>query len=649
MAINNALFVTAPVLQEYLVDKVTGLPLAAGTITFYKDIDGMTLKSVYQQTGAYGAYTYTALDNPITLSSVGTIVNGSGTQVNPFYYPYDIDNQNTQEAYYIVIKNSAAVTQNTIHNFPFLAPEAVQPVSTAPSMQNLIVNGTFWRNVGSSDITANFTNLTLAPGLHEGFVQNNSSIGTTGGIGPDIQFFQDVADATDTISFPLFTNGTNELIDDITPEYYFNYTCTVAGTELYRYVSFPISLHVKNLESQTAKFSIQTQGGTSSTDNKLFIYLYQYLGSGINTNTPQLVETLNLTTEWTKQTITVTFPAATSPLPTGYPGDDGWFILVGLPIKKVCNVNFTKPSLYLGTVISENDFVDYDQINAVVNSSRTGDAKISLNLFGNTAPYNYGWVPLNDGTIGKTSSGATSRANLDTWPLYSLIWNNTFRSVCPLSTTTTGTAYGDFNAGTTLQLTQHFAKTLLGVQSVSSTKTITVFNANPTNTINVASTSGLNTGDPVYLTSTGNLPGTGGSTSGITSTTGYFLNVTNGTTFQLCPTYADAIGGGGIISFDNTATGTATLHIGVLGASFGEKSHVIITAEVGAHTHTLTYPSSPSAATGIVYNTSTAGNSTTGGGGNLYTSALPTINSTSTAQGHNTIQPSTYLNMFMKL
>jgi len=35
----------------------------------------------------------------------------------------------------------------------------------------------------------------------------------------------------------------------------------------------------------------------------------------------------------------------------------------------------------------------------------------------------YGWVAMDDGTIGSATSGSTSRANIDTFPLFDLIWN----------------------------------------------------------------------------------------------------------------------------------------------------------------------------------------------------------------------------------
>ena len=56
----------------------------------------------------------------------------------------------------------------------------------------------------------------------------------------------------------------------------------------------------------------------------------------------------------------------------------------------------------------------------------TGDAKLTLK----TTP-DEGWVIADDGSIGSATSGATNRANADTYDLFSLLWNNPY---CELQT-----------------------------------------------------------------------------------------------------------------------------------------------------------------------------------------------------------------------
>ena len=56
----------------------------------------------------------------------------------------------------------------------------------------------------------------------------------------------------------------------------------------------------------------------------------------------------------------------------------------------------------------------------------TGDTKFTLK----TKPDN-GWVMVDDGTIGSATSGATNRANADTYDLFCLLWSNSY---CTLQT-----------------------------------------------------------------------------------------------------------------------------------------------------------------------------------------------------------------------
>src|SRR5580693_7123038 len=85
----NRQYVTAPSLQEYFVDKDSGLPLSGGFVYFYVDTARSVLKPVFEQTGSPPNYTYSVLPNPVTLSAVGTFQDASGNDIIPYYYPYD--------------------------------------------------------------------------------------------------------------------------------------------------------------------------------------------------------------------------------------------------------------------------------------------------------------------------------------------------------------------------------------------------------------------------------------------------------------------------------------------------------------------------------------------------------------------------------
>lgn len=62
-----------------------------------------------------------------------------------------------------------------------------------------------------------------------------------------------------------------------------------------------------------------------------------------------------------------------------------------------------------------------------------------------------GWV-FSVGTIGNAASGATTRANDDTWPLYSMYWTTRSNTLCPVSGGRGVSAAADFAANKTLGL-----------------------------------------------------------------------------------------------------------------------------------------------------------------------------------------------------
>ena len=67
-------------------------------------------------------------------------------------------------------------------------------------------------------------------------------------------------------------------------------------------------------------------------------------------------------------------------------------------------------------------------------------------------PIQSGWVLLDDGTIGSSSSGASNRANADTEDLYTQIWNGVSDTYAPVSSGRGASAAADFAANKTIQL-----------------------------------------------------------------------------------------------------------------------------------------------------------------------------------------------------
>lgn len=100
MSINTA-YIPLFNLENIFLDKDSGEPLSGGIVTFYEDDQRTTLKPVYQITGTSPSYTFTQLQNPMILSSIGTFVTEDGDPVVPYAYPYASDG--TEQLYYITV------------------------------------------------------------------------------------------------------------------------------------------------------------------------------------------------------------------------------------------------------------------------------------------------------------------------------------------------------------------------------------------------------------------------------------------------------------------------------------------------------------------------------------------------------------------
>jgi hypothetical protein len=135
-------YITDGPLEEYFVDKDSGLPLAGGFIYFFRDTSRITPKTVYQLTGSPPNYSYVALPNPITLSAVGTVQDAAGDNVVIYYYPWEIDGL-TPDLYYVVVQDSNGVDQFTREAWP--NPNeggSITPSDSLP-VQNQISNPQF--------------------------------------------------------------------------------------------------------------------------------------------------------------------------------------------------------------------------------------------------------------------------------------------------------------------------------------------------------------------------------------------------------------------------------------------------------------------------------------------------------------------------
>lgn len=140
-------YITSSDIEHYFVDKDSGLPLAGGTVTFYRDIAPNKEKDVFQLSGSPPNYTYTPLPNPIPLSSVGTVQNAGGDNEVIYYYPWivsDLTGELVLDLYYIVVRDSNGVEQFTRQAWPNITQDA-DPLDEGVPIQNQIANPQFTR------------------------------------------------------------------------------------------------------------------------------------------------------------------------------------------------------------------------------------------------------------------------------------------------------------------------------------------------------------------------------------------------------------------------------------------------------------------------------------------------------------------------
>jgi hypothetical protein len=437
-----------------IIDNFSKLPAGAAIYT-YRSLNPSEFKPAFQD--AAGTIPY------------GQPIVGFGNGTMPPIY-WEFDPANPSELYYIRVYDSADTTiQNFLWDFngiPTSGNGGGGTVITATNLENLVVNNIFYRNIGQQLGTPSLpTLLTIAPSNNAGFVGDATN--TNGSPAPDITFQKNNTNTSDSLNFINFTPlGINSLFNDVTPQLYFEYACTNVGAagETYKYVQFPISQGVQSLSQQTATVKIYARCNSGNTT--LTLYWRQFYGDGGGSG-DQIVQAgapITLTSSWAPYQFTSTIPDATG-MTLGACGNDGLFLQVGLPLNALTNIDFIKPAVYLGNVAPGTDFVTNDEVDSLTDTARTGDVRTSLNSF------LMGWAIMNDGTIGDATSGSTTRANIDTYPLFNLIWNlfQGNQTLAPMFTSAGApVAYGadpasDFIAHRRLSLTLEAGRVMAGV------------------------------------------------------------------------------------------------------------------------------------------------------------------------------------------
>jgi hypothetical protein len=602
---------------------LVGLPLGGGTMYTYNSQNKSQQKPVFEDPG--GNFPWT---NPI-------LIDENGTQ-GPFYFANDVP-------YYIEVYDSAGVLQWTIDNFTPPAGGGGN-ITEAFNLTNLIVNNVFWRNIGQTANPIGSQNVLLCPGAHANF-----GITTNVGNQGDIRFLKSNLQSSDQIQFVAFPTGVNALNGDVTPAQFLRYNCggIGAGGETYKYIQYPISTDLESTSNQSAIVTIWAR--CNSGNNQLQVYFSQFFGDGGGASPIQLstVQTITLTSSWAKYSFSLTIPNISGKT-FGACNNSALYLQVQYPLSQLTQIDHVKPCVYLSTVAPALEYLTNDQIEATINTPRTGDARISLNSF---VPF--GWVAANDGTIGSASSNASNRANTDTFPLYDLIWNSvssTQLNLAPIfdssgnSTTLGASSAADFAANKQLALTKALGQVLAGTvpsSQVPAAQTYTVNTGVSTSVLNVSNTvSGtFLTGSPVVLTNSG-----GAAPTGLTLGYVYYAIYGSSSTLQLALTLDDAIAGN-FVTFSTNGSGTNSIQLysDLLAKFQGQKLHTMLETELAAHNHPGSAVSI-SNASGISHSLIGPGTAPDAQGSHALSIATD-----GSSTPFNIMQPTTFMNVFLKL
>lgn len=613
-----------PIPLWYFADN-EGRPLGGGYMTTWRSLDKVTPKPIY--TDASGQF---AWPNPV-------FFNANGEAPGMFFFADD-------EPYFLIVYNADNVQMFSINNYgPGIAGGGGGgTITTNNFLANYVINNLFLQQGGTSVVAGinTFSNIqngtVIAPSSHERLVRVATGFSTIPYAGPDVMFVRSNDSSTDNLKFAKadFDAGTNPLTGDVTPEYYVQLTCTAGGNETLKSIQWPIDLHVKNLEQQTVSGIVwaKSNSGTPS----LTMNIVQYFGTGSATPpvvTPISIGAGTLAGSWNAYSGVLNTIPSVAGKTLGSGADDATYLQICFPTAQTFDISFTKPKLYLGTVTVFPELQSYDFVNTNVNSPRTGDIRTSFN-----AHQPFGWVIANDGGIGSATSGATTRANVDTWALYSLLWNSVTNQWAPVAGGRGSDAISDFGNNKAMTLTKNLGRVLAGLNPLL-VDNFTFAADSTTDLLTVSSTTEMPTGTPLVVSNSG---GGGALPTPLVANTVYYVINNNSITpntlyLALSVDYAQA---GTHIDLTDNGTGTQTI-LPALGAAIGEGVHVLTVGELASHTHP------PLSGSGFDVKVNSGGIDNFNAGTQNATQA--TTGSRGSDLPHNTMQPTTFMNVFLKL
>jgi hypothetical protein len=330
-------FLIAPNLEEYFVDKDTGLPLSAGIVTYFEDNSRTVLKPIYTISGSPPNYSYVPLPNPNTLSASGYPTDASGNNVRVYYFPFDgtpTTTTNTIDLYYITVQSSGGVPQFTREGWPDVTATST---STTGTSFNFIPNGQFLAH----------NNIYDSNGLNPGKITTTPTFGTP--IAQGGWYFEKPSGSTSTDLVTFSRIGS--IIDNPTanPRFFVTVQNTIPGSDSFKYlpVRFPnVNMFASTTQDYTFTFTAVDNNNASSN---VQVLLNKYFGAGGSSFTPVLLASFTLT--GTDAIYTTSFTFGTNEAFTlGTDDSDYVELVLSLPTGITFSISAVDFALLAGTV-----------------------------------------------------------------------------------------------------------------------------------------------------------------------------------------------------------------------------------------------------------------------------------------------------------
>lgn len=265
-------------LQEYLVDKTSGLPLAGGLVYFYRDAARTELKPVYELTGNPPDYTFSPLPNPVILSAVGTFQDNAGNDIIPYYYPYILneDGATIPDLYFVAVFDQYGNPQFTRQAWP---PNVDESPSTEEigNIPNFIPNGQF------------LVHNTIEP---NGLLGGGSTPIAQGGWTVELP---DSVLSTNTASFEAIPDYT--LNPPASPPFKFTFSCIVPNSsDAFKDIQIKFN-NVNNFASDTIEYSFGFWIQSNAANTTITVDVVKYFGVGGSVFTPVTIGTVEVTAQ----------------------------------------------------------------------------------------------------------------------------------------------------------------------------------------------------------------------------------------------------------------------------------------------------------------------------------------------------------------